>query len=241
MKCLVWNTEWASQKSVRGKHIIHTMEEISPDVACLTEMKSGLFPSTGHIIKAESDYGYNSNSDRRKVALWSRIPWEQVDSETDSELPTGRFISGVTQGTRFIGVCIPWRDAHVRTGWKDRSLWEDHLQYLKALKPIVERYNAAPEPLCILGDYNQRIPRTEKPVEVTEALRFVLDTNMDVATAGISDAEGKALIDHIATTPPLSLDVDKIIPKVTDVGLRLSDHVGIVASIKRQTRPVPIK
>jgi hypothetical protein len=32
---------------------------------------------------------------------------------------------------RFVGVCIPWRDAHVRTGRRDRAPWEDHLRFLE--------------------------------------------------------------------------------------------------------------
>ena len=58
----------------------------------------------------------------------------------DPELPGGRFVSGVTMGIRFIGVCIPWQSAHVSTGRKDRKSWEDHLIYCRHLTGIIEKY-----------------------------------------------------------------------------------------------------
>lgn len=93
------------------------MNRIDPDVMGLTEVGVAITPQ-GHVIEADPDYGYTHDGSRRKVILWSKTPWEEMDAIGDPEMPTGRFVSGVTQGIRFVGVCIPWRDAHVKTGRK---------------------------------------------------------------------------------------------------------------------------
>ncbi|WP_417385356.1 hypothetical protein [Gimesia sp.] len=42
---------------------------------------------------------------------------------------------------------------------KDRKNWEDHLLYLDALKQLVTELDHN-IPLAIIGDYNQRLPRS---------------------------------------------------------------------------------
>ena len=50
--------------------------------------------------------------DRRKVLLWSREPWNQIDDMGTDSMPPGRFVLGVTQTSvsevAVIGICIPW-------------------------------------------------------------------------------------------------------------------------------------
>ncbi len=234
MKIVNWNVEWATSRSQKGHRIREIIMEINPAVICFTESTFGMEPGFGHIITSESDYGYpNLGDDRRKVLLWSKQPWRDVDSVGSSDLPGGRFVSGITQGTRFIGICIPWRDAHVRTGRKDRAIWQDHMQYLAALKPLLYRLRNDPVPTCIIGDFNQRIPRNRQPQKVYQPLKEILNTQWQAATAGILDENGKQLIDHVITNPGLSAKIEKIIPKRSAEDLPLSDHVGIVATLKR--------
>ncbi len=235
MKCLTWNIEWATKMSTRGKCIKNIIEDAGPDVLCLTEATLGMIPANGYVIKSDPNYGYPNKGDRRKVLLWSKHPWQEVDSLGNKGLPSGRFVTGITQGIRFVGVCIPWRDAHVRSGRKDRALWEDHLQYLNAFAPLVDTYCNAEIPVCVAGDFNQRIPRSQQPQEVYQRLARVLDAGLKVATAGKVDADGNQLIDHVASCERLFVQVDEIIPKKSAAGLRLSDHVGVITSI----RPAP--
>lgn len=112
------------------------------DVICLTEGTLGLFPEDGYVIDSDPDYGYRMIDGRRKVLLWSRHPWREVDRVGDPAMPGGRFVSGVTEtpvgDVRVVWVCIPWEGAHADTGRKNRAKWEDHLRYLEGL----ERYLA---------------------------------------------------------------------------------------------------
>jgi exonuclease III len=231
LKCIVWNIAWAGVQSVRGQFIKSVVEDVSPGVLCFTETTLGMFPENGYMIESSSDYGYKQPGNRRKVALWSKTPWVDVDATGCESLPSGRFVTGVSQGVRFIGVCIPWKDAHIRTGRKDRKAWEDHLTYLDGLAGLVRRYSEGEYPLCLVGDFNQRIPRSRQPVDVARKLDHVFDIGLQVSTSGILDEEGKQLIDHVSTTETLTAEVQKILPKSSPDGVILSDHSGIVTTL----------
>jgi hypothetical protein len=224
---LLWNVEWANPDSERGR--ILTQHLANREIICLTESSLDLLPDEGHTITSDPDYGYPHDGSRRKVLLWSREPWKEVDIVGDPGLPSGRFVSGITGDVRFVGVCIPWKDAHVKTGRKDRQPWEDHLAYCRGLSAILERLSQRPEPVCILGDFNQRFPRKWQPEHVYKALRHAIPTNYTVATKGLKDPQGKQLIDHLVTSPGLSMSHVQTLNRITGEGTRLSDHTGISA------------
>ena len=234
MKCITWNIEWTATKSRKGKYIKELIRKVDPDVLCFTEATLSMVPDTGHVIKSTPNYGYPNDGSRRKVLLWSKQPWKAVDNIGSIGLPDGRFVSGITQGIRFVGVCIPWPDAHVRTGRKDRVRWQDHLQYLDALAPLVDSYCKEKIPVCVTGDFNQRIPRSRQPLKVAEHLSLLLKPGLTVVTAGILDDEGHQLIDHVATCGQLAVQINEIIPKKSSTGLHVSDHVGIISSIVKE-------
>ena len=230
MICLTWNLEWASPASKRGKRIAEQIGRTAPDVACYTEILGSSIPQ-GHTIEADADYGYPDTGEKRKVVLWSKSPWMDVDCVGDSVMPSGRFISGITQGTRVVGVCIPWKDAHVRTGRRDREPWEDHLAYCDGLKCVLQRYASGNEPVCILGDYNQRIPRINQPEPVYKALMDAIPGSFTIITEKMKDPDGKRLIDHVALSGSLYGEVIEIISRMAEDGTRLSDHSGVVVNL----------
>ncbi len=90
------------------------------------------------MIEADSDCGYSNTGEKRKVILWSKHPWSEYDEKSAAGLPSGSYVPGVSGGIRFIGVCIPWREADVKKGRKDRKLREDHLAYCRELRGIIE-------------------------------------------------------------------------------------------------------
>jgi hypothetical protein len=130
MNVLNWNIEWASKRSARGREISRMISTAAPSVMCLTELTTGMLPKDGHSLLPEGSSGYPGPANRRKVALWSSQPWSDPDLIGHPDLPGGRFVSGVTLGIRFVGVCIPWHASHVSNGRKNRKLREDHLTYL---------------------------------------------------------------------------------------------------------------
>lgn len=233
MNCLNWNLQWKTPTTKAGRLIQAVVADLDADIVCYTEVVRAMIPD-GYSIESDPDYGYPHNGERRKVILWSKHPWTEIDMVGDDGMPSGRFISGITAGVRFVGVCIPWRDAHVRTGRRDRTCWEDHLAYCSGLQRVLARYSADRTPTCVVGDFNQRIPRVGQPVKVAKALADAIPANFTIATEGLKDAEGSHLIDHFVVSPDLSISITQIIPRFSPDGTRLSDHVGVFASLEKR-------
>jgi hypothetical protein len=227
---LLWNLEWATPRSPRGRRIRSTVAGLAPDVVCLPEATAAMLPDDGFTIDAHPDYGYGATGERRKVLLWSRSPWSAVDRVGSEAMPGGRFVSGVTEGTRFVGVCVPWRDAHVRTGRRDRAPWEDHRRYLAALHETVRKHLAHPSRSSSSATSTSACPATGNP-----------PTSMPPSSASWPKASPaprpttrgwvRGQIDHLFVGAGIeALDVE-VLPRVADDGLRLSDHDGLIARL----------
>ena len=109
LKISCWNSDWATPTSKRGKFFI---DKFDSDIICLAEGYENLLPKDGYIISSHEDYGYKTKKGRRKVILWSKNKWTEVNQIGSKEIPRGRFISGVTNGIKIVGLCIPWRFDH---------------------------------------------------------------------------------------------------------------------------------
>ena len=237
MKCLTWNLEWKLPVSDAGRLIQEEITRHDPDVICFTEVVRNMVPA-GYSIEADSDYGYKHNGGRRKVILWSKNPWTEIDIIGDDEMPRGRFVSGLTGGIRFVGICIPWSAAHVKDGRKDRKTWQDHVSYCRGLGRIFGRYDSDKVPTCILGDFNQRIPRVHQPIDVAKALTSAIPPEFTILTEGMQDSDVKNIIDHIVVSRELAGSMTQIIPRYASDGTELSDHVGVFTCLKnRKSEP----
>jgi endonuclease/exonuclease/phosphatase family metal-dependent hydrolase len=227
IRVATWNVEWATPETKAGKRIQQIIEQIDADIFVLTEGCKELLPE-GFVLDGGTDWGYESEDQRRrKVLLWSRYPLVDPSQGEAFQLPEGRFIAATVQhpagDIRIYGVCIPWKDAHVRTGRKDRTPWEDHSTYLEGLRQLIEQ---AKSPLVVLGDFNQRIPRVSQPMLVADQLSRCMD-GLQVCTALPLD---KPLIDHIAVSKELLATNVEVIPD-HDSESRLSDHRGAIVKI----------
>ena len=225
-----WNTEWARPATARGGIISEKLAVSGCDVVCVTEGFAEILPDGGHVIDAGKDWGYPIHKGRRKVLLWSRQPWTpHIDAVGSAELPKGRFVAGITETLSgacltVVGVCIPWSGAHVRTGRKNRRLWQDHEAWLAGFEKLRTRI---PESRTIvLGDFNQRIPRKRVPVRVHEALQRAF-VDFDFATEEVCVSGGSTLIDHVAHTSDLTRSSIGIWNRECAGGTRLSDHSGV--------------
>ncbi len=226
-----WNVEWRPSYSSAAETLRQRIFEQTPDVICLTESHRDFLPASGHLVEAEADYGYSIHKGRRKVLLWSKQPWSGVDAVGHAELPTGRFIRGTTETAigpiDVVGVCIPWSGAHVSSGRRDRKRWEDHLRFLNALAQVIPDH---PSRLLVVGDYNQKVPRTIAPVAAYRALDKAVLSRLRLITMGtIEPAQGQ-LIDHIAISPDLKALSVKSLSNM-DGERRLSDHLGVAATL----------
>ncbi len=229
-----WNVQWATPRSARTPEILRRIEDLAPEVVCLTETHDKLLSRDGYSINAQPDYGYGDRGPRRKVMLWSRQPWRNIDDLGHESLTPGRFISGITQTSMgeilVMGICIPWFGSRTeaRRGVERRERWEDHQQYLAALTEILA--GQASRPKIVMGDFNQVIGQGARaPVHLREALKEAFSPSMVIVTADIT-FEGRRNIDHIALGTDLVCNSVEPISNIHD-GKKLSDHYGVTATV----------
>jgi hypothetical protein len=230
IRIAVWNCQWAKPGSTKHSELLRRINLCDVDVICLTETYENALPASWQTITSHPDYGYRILNGRRKVLIASCTGWQSVDQFGHTLMPGGRFVAGQVSTpigpVRFIGVCIPWRDAHVRTGRSDRKLWEDHLQFLDGLKHFLDSLDRS-VPTVLLGDFNQRIPRYKQPKYIYDRLSEVLSDNFQIATAGPIHPIDKLSIDHVAHTTGMQLCKIKSLSNLTDDCRPLSDHFGL--------------
>lgn len=229
LRVVNWNVRWAKANSARGRLIQERINLLNPHIVCLTESHSDLLRN-GHVETADWDHGYGDRRPKRKVVLWSASPWRDVHRGNAVRLPGGRFVAGTTEtplgDVRFLGVCIPWKDAHVRNGQKDRRAWEDHATYLDELPKL--RDFQRKDRLILLGDFNQRVPRVSQPQRVFDKLQAAV-SSLEIATNGNLPGAPSQAIDHICHTHDLRCSIVSILDKHDPNVGELSDHFGICA------------
>ena len=237
MRVVTWNVQWATPGSLRATEILSRIERQNPEVVCLTETHDKLLRTDGYCISSQPDYGYPIKTGRRKVMLWSREPWEEVDNVGTDTMPPGRFVSGVTRTSlgrvRIIGVCIPWFGSRTepRRGQERKLNWEDHAQYLAGLDEVLGQDSL--ELLIVTGDFNQVVgPGSRAPSGLQSALHEALK-GMTVATSDLA-FRGHRSIDHIALSTDITVESVCAISNV-DGERRLSDHFGVVADVVPDT------
>ena len=233
IRVATWNLEWAEPNSERGRVCEARLRELNADIVCLTEAFENTLQSfAGYSASANPDAGYPIRAGRRKVVIWSRWPLENIDEVGSADLPTGRFVSAFIRGLSSLvvmGVCIPWKAAHVNDGGKDRDWWEDHRRYLSALNKV-DRFNNTNLPTIVLGDFNQRLSGKYTRNDVHEMLKQTFD-QFTIPTGDLQDTDGKSAIDHIAIRGDIEIGESGVISRFDPNGVELSDHFGVWCDI----------
>ena len=204
---------------------------------CLTETNDRLLSRGGHTICSRPDYGYPLTEGRRKIVLWSREPWEDVDDLGIESMPPGRFVSGVTQtslgAVTVVGICIPWFGCRTeaRRGPERKARWEDHEQYLACLTEHLGRVVA--KRLIVMGGFNQIVgPGSRAPAKLQAALRAASPPGMTIVTSEFA-FQGRKSIDHVVLSADLAAESVDAIGNDHD-GRRLSDHFGVTVDVSAQ-------
>ena len=224
-----WNVAWVVADSDRGTRVAAALKAPDCDIVCVTEGCADILPAGGHAVDAGAASGCSLEEAQRNVLLWSRQPWAAVDIGISNAVPAGRLVAGITLTAlgplTVVGVCIPWRDANVRSGRKDRSRWQEHEAWLAGFESLPYRH--AKRRTVVLGDFNQPVPRRSQPKGVYAALLHAFE-GFSFATAGdLEGAPGRAL-DHIAHTPDMApAGGIGIWPRNDRRDRRLSGHFGV--------------
>ncbi len=210
------------------------IEAWDADVLVLTEVDEALLGRLNlHVARGGDDWGYGHSPGRRKVAVCSRTPWRDVDSVGHPGLPAGRYVAATTDTAsgplRVVGLCIPWRDAHVRTGRRNRVAWEDHAAYLEPLPELLKQESLRGA-LVVAGDLNQTVPGTRSPRPVQDLLARAF-ADLEITTAGRSC--GNRLLDHIAVTSHWN-PLEVVLECLAHGEAPLSDHDAVVVTLEQQ-------
>lgn len=247
MRILNWNTQWASPSGRSGRfdNAKALIETHDPDIICLTEARPETMPDSGQTIASEiSGAGNMENRGGRKVVLWSRYRWTNVDTVGSPNLPQGRFIKATTRADNeewtIIGMCIPYAHYrnHKKWGGERKALWQGACEYLDALSgDVLPRlildvflpYSKEPYRAIMLGDFNLQIPAYNYPYPnsaVNHKRKEAFD-NWLIPTAGIS----RHFIDHVAMSSDLRVETLQFISRFAADGSELSDHNGVVIDL----------
>ncbi len=237
MNIINWNIEWRRGSNRHGAAMRARITSLDPDIVCITEGHTDFLENDFHPIFSDEDYGYPIRQGRRKVALWSKKPWREINAVGSADMPRGRFISGVTDSVvgplHCVGVCIPWSHAHVTGGRKDAKAWEEHLGYLEGLARYLRGIEK--QRLIVMGDFNQMVPRTRAPKKAYEKLMDALPPQLSIETTGPIPDVDKQTLDHITISSDLSVSGLTGLSNYSPTGERLSDHFGISLSIGATT------
>ncbi|MFT7599497.1 MAG: endonuclease/exonuclease/phosphatase family metal-dependent hydrolase [Acidimicrobiales bacterium] len=181
----------------------------------------------GHALWCEPPRGSRFAPDERKVLIWSRRPWRDIDRAGADGLDSTRFIAATTETPagpiRVLGVCVPWHMAEVTYPIEvKRRPWELHVRYLKRLETLLSDLK---EPTVVAGDFNQRVPRLKYGNRAAAAALERAFLPLNVVTVGRPQGCSRPGIDHIALSPHLA--AERVWGWPNDVtGARLSDHDG---------------
>jgi endonuclease/exonuclease/phosphatase family metal-dependent hydrolase len=226
-----WNVGWASGK--RQSLVRERIAALDADVIAVTEGTAAALPDEYTIVTGEADWGYREQPpDRRKVILASRLSMSDVVTTGPRGMPSGRIVSATIgdgdQALRVHAVCIPWSHAHVSTGRRDATAWSQHEAYLRGLGEILKNDDPG-LPRIVMGDFNQRIPRSRQPKRMNDLLLECLG-ELRIATSGVLPGLAAPGVNHIAVSPGIEIDDVEGIGRRGPDGRLLSDHDGVVAT-----------
>ena len=192
-----WNLERKKPDTPTGRAGVEHLRSLDANVMVLTEGRRSFPAGDGHLIWSQS-WG---SDDERKVVMWSRNPWRQVDEVGHGDSSPGRYDAARTDTPIgeicVIGVCIPWHMLNVQYGNRNRKPWEEHIAFCGVFKRMIANY--PDRAYVIAGDFNQRI--ADPPARGSarhDAMADLLD-GLDTPTIGVPPGWEREENDHIVT------------------------------------------
>ncbi len=240
MRILNWNTQFVSPRARTNKfeRIRAFIARYDADVICLTEAYPEAMPPGGQTITSEvSGEGKlkPENAGARKVVLWSRFGWSNVDRFGSPKMPPGRFIKATTiadsEQWAIVGMCIPYANYRADKKWGEKSLakWQGAGRYLDALREDVLPALRKHKRVILAGDFNMQIPPCTYPYPGNAVNQKRKETfhGWLIPTAGIE----RRFIDHITMGKELRVDAMQFVSRFAADGTELSDHNGVFMDI----------
>ena len=194
-----------------------------------SRQRQGIFPDAGQVICPSGDSGHPRSDGAKKVLLWSKRPWAEVDPIGSPALPGGRFVRGETLtasglSITVVGVCIPWHYANVADGRMNRRQWEENEMWIEEFQVL--RHKLPGSKAIVLGTFNHRIPYEWGKKVAYQNLRDAF-RGWEIATEGDVPGASRKSIDHIAHTPDLGRSRVAVWPEREADGKPRTTYFGI--------------
>ena len=245
MRILNWNTQADKLRAGTPKfeRLHQLVASYDADVICLTEALPELMPEGDGTVKSHlSDWKPEARG-ARKVVLWSRFGWTDVDKTGSRNLPEGRFVRATTtlEGTdlTFVGMCIPYREHRTKEkfwGTKKKGRWDGACEYLDALREDILGQTDFRQRTILLGDFNLEIPPRGYPGknEVVNQKREATFSGWTMPTGGVWDdpALDRTFKDHIALSPDIRARPPQFFSRFDADKSELSDHNGVCIEVE---------
>ena len=245
MKILNWNTQAdrLSGGTAKFERLCQLVISHDADVICLTEAFPESMLDGGETVTSNLSEWKPEARGARKVVLWSRFGWTDVDKRGPKKLPEGRFVRATTtlEGTdlSFLGMCIPYdryRTKEKRWGIKKKNCWEGACEYLDVLREDILTRATFQRKSILLGDFNLQIPPKGYPDKnsIVNQKREATFSGWTIPTAGVcgDPALDKPFIDHIALSPDIRSRPPQFFSRFDADGTQLSDHNGVCIEIE---------
>ena len=246
MKILNWNTQAdklrvGTPKFEKSRQLVACHDA---DIICLTEAFPESMPEGEDTVRSElSGWTRAEKRGARKVVLWSRFGWTNVDTTGSDGLPEGRFIRATTtfEGTDLtvIGMCIPYRGYRTDERWwgtRTKSPWDGACEYLDALRDDILAQPAFRTQTILLGDFNLEIPPRGYPPRksVVNRKREATFSGWTMPTSGVWDdpALDVTFKDHVALSADVCARPPQFFSRFDGDGSTLSDHNGVCIDIE---------
>ena len=245
MKLLNWNSQADKLRvgTAKFEKVRQFVLGYDADVICLTEAFPALMPEGGETVTSNLSGWRAEERGARKVVLWSRFGWTDVDKEGAENLPEGRFVHATTtvEGTALsiVGMCIPYhgyRTDEKHWGLEKKNTWEGACEYLDVLRKDILGREDLQRKSILLGDFNLQIPPRGYPGKSSKVnqKREATFSGWTIPTAGNFDnpALDKPFIDHIALSPDTRSGPPQFFSRFDTDGTQLSDHNGVFIEIE---------
>ncbi len=241
---VLWNVQADQRTAERTRRIRARLEALDGDLVCLNEAFPGDVPTNpppGHLLTSGLSDWRAEQRGARKVVLYHRAGWQDVDEVGSPLLPEGRFVAGTFdlggRPVRVLGIAPPYHAyrAEARWGERRRRLWQGNEDYWRALGADVLPHVCLPS--ILLGDFNVQLPPVSYPRPGSSAHQLcqsALD-RYSVATANIppeGEALDKPLVCHVAYSPELELVDCTVFSRFDGDGLELSDHPCVLVRLR---------
>ena len=252
MKVLNWNTQ-ADRLSVRTPRFEKSRQLVArhdADVVCLTEAFPESMPEGGETVTSDlSEWKRHEDRGARKVVLWSRFGWTDVDRTGFGE-SARRTIRARDYDIRRNGPYGRWHVHSVsrlphkgKMGTRTKGRWEGACEYLDALCDDILAQRGFRKRTILLGDFNLEIPPRGYPPRksVVNRKREAAFSGWTVPTAGVWDnpALDRNFKDHIALSPNVRAGPPQFFSRFDSDGSELSDHNGVCIEIELEPADIP--